>query len=257
MAENPNQPRKYDAVLGSQPPSSSAVLGGLDGVKRRLASPSEQQRIAALSEALHYGVTGLELVIQALESSSGQVQQRAFGLLHQHRTEPRVKQVLEKYPPLHSAVGVDYTRLRDLLAAQKWQEGDSETLAVMLKASHQQKNGWLGVEDIKQFPCIDLHTINRLWVWYSSGRFGFSVQKRIWQSVGGNPNASWETYCRFGERVGWRVRNRWLDEWNLTYTLAAPIGHLPALGEDRARITVHLRGVGDVLFSRLEACQPT
>lgn len=127
----------------------------------------------------------------------------------------------------------------------------------MLKVCNQEENGWLRVEDIKQFPCIDLHTINRLWVWYSSGRFGFSIQKRIWQSVGGKSNTSWETYCPEGECVGWRVRNRWLDEWNLTYTLGAPIRHLPALGEDRSRITVHLRGVGDALFCRLDACQPS
>src|SRR5919199_219447 len=252
MADNPNQPRKYDAVLGGQAPSSRAILGGMEGVKRRLASPNEQQRIAALSEALKYGDARLDLVIQALQDSSKQVYQKACWLLHQQRTELRVERVLQEYPALISAFGVDYTRLRDLLAAQKWQAGDHETLAVMLKACHQEENGWLRVEDIKEFPCTDLHTINRLWAWYSSGRFGFSIQKRIWQNVGGKPNASWETYCLFGECVGWRVRNRWLNEPNLTYTLDAPMGHLPVLGEDRARITLHLlRGVGDALFSRL------
>lgn len=34
---------------------------------------------------------------------------------------------------LISAVGVDYTRLRDLLANGQWQEADRETSAVMLK----------------------------------------------------------------------------------------------------------------------------
>jgi hypothetical protein len=53
--------------------------------------------------------------------------------------------------------------MRDLLAAQKWQEADHETLAVMLQVCHQEENGWLDVEDIKEFPCTDLHTINRLW----------------------------------------------------------------------------------------------
>ncbi|HAA31024.1 MAG TPA: hypothetical protein DCE56_29105 [Cyanobacteria bacterium UBA8553] len=40
MPENPSQPRKYDAVLGSQVsvPSRAAVLGGLEAVKLRLAS---------------------------------------------------------------------------------------------------------------------------------------------------------------------------------------------------------------------------
>lgn len=194
MTDNFNQPREDDAVKGGQTPApeGSAVLGGLEGVKRRLSS---------------------------------------------------------------SVKNVDYTRLRDLLAAEKWKEADRETLALMLIVCNQQKNGWLDVEGINRFPCIDLRTIDQLWVNHSNGRFGFSVQKQIWRSVGGKLNADWETYCRFGERVGWRIRNRWLDEWNLTYTLGAPIGHLPALGEDRLRITVHLRAVGDALFSQLDACK--
>ncbi len=56
----------------------------------------------------------------------------------------------------------------------------------MLKACHQEKNTWLRIQDIQLFPCIDLRTIDQLWVRYSNGRFGFSVQKRIWQSVGEN-----------------------------------------------------------------------
>jgi WD40 repeat protein len=57
MINNPNQPRPYDAVLGNQnpPPVDAVVLGGLKGVKRRLATESVEQRIAALKEALKYG----------------------------------------------------------------------------------------------------------------------------------------------------------------------------------------------------------
>ncbi len=41
MAENPNQPREYDAVKGGQAPApvSGVVLGGLEGVKKRLSNP--------------------------------------------------------------------------------------------------------------------------------------------------------------------------------------------------------------------------
>ena len=68
MTENPHQPKEYDAILGVQatPPMSGAVLGGLQGVKQRLASPSVAQRVAALKEALKYGQAGLDLVIHLL-----------------------------------------------------------------------------------------------------------------------------------------------------------------------------------------------
>ncbi len=41
--------------------------------------------------------------------------------------------------------------------------------------------------------CEDLRTIDQLWVKYSNGRFGFSVQKRIWHSIGGNKYADYKT----------------------------------------------------------------
>jgi hypothetical protein len=67
MTHNPNQPIEFDAVLGGQAlaPDGIAVLRGLEGVKRRLASATVEQRIAALKEALKYGTPGVDLVIHA------------------------------------------------------------------------------------------------------------------------------------------------------------------------------------------------
>ncbi|MBW4600116.1 MAG: GUN4 domain-containing protein [Calothrix sp. FI2-JRJ7] len=31
--------------------------------------------------------------------------------------------------------------------------------------------------------CQDVYTIDSLWVKYSGGRFGFSIQKQIWESL--------------------------------------------------------------------------
>lgn len=100
MNNNLDRPRNYDAVLGGQapPPVEGAVLGGLEGVKSRLASPFVKGRVAALSDALNYGEAGLNLVIQALKNSSKQVQRSAYLLLR-HRLEPQVKQALQQYKP--------------------------------------------------------------------------------------------------------------------------------------------------------------
>lgn len=120
--------------------------------------------------------------------------------------------------------GVDYTRLRDLLAAGQWKQADEETLALMLKAAGREKEGWLDYTSIENFPCIDLRTIDQLWVEYSRGRFGFSVQKGIWESVS-------RDYEMFGNAIGWRKENKnveWLNYDNLTFNLDAPYGHLPA-----------------------------
>ena len=98
MPDHPNQPQEFDAVLGGETPilSDSAILGGIEGVKRRLASAIEEQRIAALSEALKYGKAGLDLVIRALQDESEQLETTAYLLLRE-RTELKVKWALRDY----------------------------------------------------------------------------------------------------------------------------------------------------------------
>ncbi len=100
MTENQNKPREYDAVLGgqSQVPLGAAVLGGIPGVKSRLASPIVQVKIAALSEALKYGDAGLDLIIAALQDESMPMKFAAYSLL-KDRDEPNIKQQLQKYFP--------------------------------------------------------------------------------------------------------------------------------------------------------------
>ena len=128
---------------------------------------------------------------------------------------------LESFDDLRSDVGVDYRKLRELLAAEKWSEADRETLAVMLKAAQTQED-WLDQPDIYTFPCNDLRIIDTLWVKYSKGIFGFSVQKRIWQELGSK--VDYETNCHLGDRVGWRKNSKWGQDYDRLIC-----GHLPSV----------------------------
>ena len=100
MIENQNQPREYDAVKGGESPVplGAAVLGGIPGVKSRLASPIVEVRIAALSEAIKYGKTGLDLIIGALQDQSMAVKLAAYWLLRGIH-QPSLKQQFQKYLP--------------------------------------------------------------------------------------------------------------------------------------------------------------
>ncbi|NEN90847.1 MAG: GUN4 domain-containing protein [Okeania sp. SIO3H1] len=132
---------------------------------------------------------------------------------------------------LLSDKNVDYTKLRDFLAHGEWKVADMETARCMLKVAGRQKQGSLDVEDIDNFPCTDLRTIDQLWVKYSDGKFGFSVQKKIYQSVGGTKEYNREVWEKFGEQVGWRKGDEWLsyDELNWTRdTLSHYTAHLPS-----------------------------
>jgi hypothetical protein len=120
---------------------------------------------------------------------------------------------------LVSSRGLNYTKLRDLLAQGKWKEADEETSDLVLIVSNRQKDRWLRTEDVKNLSCEDLATMDRLWVAYSQGKFGFSVQREIYRSLGGTKNFNENVWNNFIDRVGWRG--------DITFDLKAPGGHLP------------------------------
>ena len=124
---------------------------------------------------------------------------------------------------LASERGIDYTHLRSLLLAGNWKEADRQTYKIMLQISQREEKGWLDNDSILDLPCQDVRTIDALWLKYSNGRFGFSVQKQIWQEI----NES--TLVAFGARVGWRVNGNWLIDYHsdFNFSLDAPAGHLP------------------------------
>ncbi|MCP9293166.1 MAG: serine/threonine-protein kinase [Planktothrix agardhii LY1] len=129
---------------------------------------------------------------------------------------------------LKPSKGVNYHQLEQLLKAGQWKEADEETAKKMCEVARRTKERYLRPKDIDNFPCEDLRTIDQLWVKYSNGRFGFSVQKRIYQSLGGTRSYDEKVWDAFGDQVGWRVRGScWLYSDDLKFNLTAPVGHLP------------------------------
>jgi hypothetical protein len=121
-----------------------------------------------------------------------------------------------------------YKALLNYLANGRWREADEETSNVMVEVAGQKDRGYLDIEDIKKFPCEDLQIIDQLWVKFSGGHFGFSVQKQIYVETGNKPDGQYyeKGYERFGDRVGWR------GERGLEITTDFPNGFAsPALAE--------------------------
>lgn len=242
MTKNISQSPPNQSVSGKQSLSSGiGCLSELEKVKLHLLSESDETRIAVLSQALQSGKPGKEWVFQIVKTEAGPVQWAAYELLWNSTTDESARHKLLPYLPLRSDVGVDYTRLRSLLAAGQWQEADEETRKVMIQAARREKEGLLDREASEIFPSTDLHTINQLWEKFSKGRFGFSVQKRIWESIVGNSVADMamsqqrhldshfkEHIEQFGDRIGWSVKGNWLHFRDLTFDSCAPEGHLPS-----------------------------
>lgn len=169
------------------------------------------------------------------------------------------------FPSFQSAKEVDYRGLEDSLKQQQWNVADQITRYVMLGVANRLQDGWLQKEAIDNFPCEILRIIDWLWVQYSKDRFGFSVQKKIYQSLGGTRMYNEKVWNSFGDKVGWRRGLPLMKEWiyyrDVTFDLKAPKGHLPI---DLLRYYFfNGRGVGrkeisetvGFLFSRIENCQ--
>ncbi|MEG4252485.1 GUN4 domain-containing protein [Microcoleus sp. Pol10D4] len=151
-----------------------------------------------------------------------------------------------------NSYGCDYRRLRDLLAEGKWREADEETNNMILRVTN-----YNSVEDFatpitaKHTPCEDICTIDRLWLKYSNGRFGLSVQRRILLGIRedaifillrlpserkGNyyeeMKKEMELESNFNNLIEWYAPyddgSSGLKSYNdITFSIQAPYGHLP------------------------------
>ncbi len=120
-----------------------------------------------------------------------------------------------------------YEQLENYLKNGQWQKADRETYRLMTLAMGKEEDQLLDSEDFLNFPCEDLRTINQLWLKYSNGKFGFSVQKEIYESLGGTREYNYETWKNFCNSVGWRKGEKWLSYNQLTFNLNALKAHLP------------------------------
>jgi len=135
------------------------------------------------------------------------------------RLEEKISVMPDRSPAI-SEVGLDYRQLTKLLETGKWRKADEHTWEILLQISLREEEGWLNAADIENLPCTDLGTIDRLWQHYSSGRFGWSVQRQIWENSGSK-------YTELCDRVGWRVKDKWKYYDELSFSENAPPGHLP------------------------------
>lgn len=127
-------------------------------------------------------------------------------------------------PALASAMGIDYTALRDMMASGDFKAADAETRRLLIEIAGEaaRKRGWIYFAEVKRMPEDDMNTVENLWQHYSKGKFGFVAQRKIWRQ-------SRSEFAKFAEEVSWftdKWKNRnWPDEF--IYDLTAPVGHLP------------------------------
>jgi len=134
-------------------------------------------------------------------------------------------------PELKSSVGFDFVPLLTALKAQDFLEADQLTRdgIITLAGEAAVKRGYVYFSEAPKLPKDDMATLERLWLTYSEGKFGYSVQAKIF-----NTKKVDRILERMYERIGWSKPDggllRWLpDKGNeFIYDLEkAPKGHLP------------------------------
>lgn len=203
----------------------------------RFQAASEKNQLSMIPEIASYGELGLDFLINYLRSnqlsSANLVKGKVYQTLYQLKT-PKTQEFLQNHfprgiVPLESDRSIDYRLLQQLLADGDFQTADSLTRQKLCELAGEAavRRKWLYFTEVEQFPSTDLHTINSLWWVHSEGKFGFSVQRKIWLSVG-------EDFPKLWPKINWKNGNNWTQYPNeFIWDLSAPVGHLPLLNQLR------------------------
>ena len=195
----------------------------------QLESPKNQLKL--IPQIAATGESGRKFLMEFLSSRLSEpidlIIGKAYQILYQADT-PETQQFLQTYfptgvVPLNSSRNIDYQPLQQLLAQQDFQGADILTLQKLCELAGEAAitRKWLYFTEVDNFPSTDLSTLDQLWLIYSEGKFGFSVQRQIWLSLGKDFSQLWY-------QIGWKSENNWTRyPKEFTWDLSAPRGHLP------------------------------
>ena len=129
-----------------------------------------------------------------------------------------------------------YDRLFEFLVAGQWKAADQQTWELIKQVAVKDGNyGGISFSELESLSCSDLRTIDNLWFEHSQGHFGLKVQKQIYETLAGKQlYADKIIFQSFALHVGWKTDTDSTDREHkkyseLTFSLKAPKGHLPAL----------------------------
>jgi hypothetical protein len=218
--------------------SGSSVSKSLaaDQLLERFLSGSPRQRRSLVANVQLRLAELLPLIEDRLDGFDATADDWASGWLLQllASADPtRRDALLERYPSgwlaTASAAGLDYGPLQRHLLLQEYEQADRLTSEALrqLAGPDAVRRAYVYYSEVAAMPAADLESLDRLWVVYSRGRFGFSVQGRLLASCDGQ----WE---RLWPKVGWKADGIWTRyPRSFTWSVEAPEGHLPLVNQLR------------------------
>ncbi|WP_323254504.1 GUN4 domain-containing protein [Spirulina sp. CCNP1310] len=221
-----------NAVLNNDP----QLAPGGDYRQLPFEAPFRPQRHRGdLLYATPASVHGLYVSLRPTNEQPQQIQ-IVHALRSGEYVRSRVGTCQSEVPEMDRLVDEQLRRLQARLEAQDWAEADLITRRLLAPGSTPNppfNTVLLSPEQIR--------TIDQLWHRASNGRFGLSVQLRVWQQMrAAHPRNSEAAVNGLRDRLGWQLKtpraeedfisSDWLNESELTYSLTAPVGHLPWVG---------------------------
>ena len=195
-----------------------------------------RQRQRLLNAVLDQGRQLVALIPTALQAYDPEGDDWAAGSLIQllmAHAGPTQAEFLLRHPQgwfaAPSAMGQDHQPLQQALATEAFEEADRITMASLRRMAGPAAvdRGYVFFSEVAALATTDLDTIDRLWVAYSRGRYGFSVQRRLLKACGGRWQQLWP-------RLGWKQDGVWTRYPNqFTWRHAAPEGHMPLVNQLR------------------------
>ena len=218
----------------------------LDTLKEKFIKTSDKNKLPLIEKIVAEGEEGSQFLREYLDSNKEKINPvigTIFLNLKNSDSQENSNFVEKSYPHgivnLESEKNIDYQELQRLLIEQKFQEADALTRVKLCELAGETAvaRKWVYFTEIEKFPVADLVTIDLLWQVYSQGKFGYTIQRQMWLSLGKN-------YTQLWTKLKWKTGNKWTKyPQGFIWDLTAPMGHLP--------LSNQLRGVRviDALFA--------
>jgi hypothetical protein len=219
----------------SGPPVTPSLAA--DQLLERFLSGSPRQRRSLLPQLEGRAGELIPLIPASLDRLDATGDDWAAGCLLQllmHRGDEAARTALQsRYPDgwlaTPSAAGIEYAPLQRALLHSRFEEADRLTSVHLrqLAGADAERRGYVYYSEVARMPGVDLENLDRLWLVYSRGRFGFSVQGRLLRACGGQWEQLWP-------RLGWKNNSVWTRyPGSFTWSLEAPDGHMPLVNQLR------------------------
>jgi hypothetical protein len=218
----------------SGPPVTNTVSA--EQLLERFLQASARQRRSLLNQVLQRADELRPLIPDQLDQWDATGDDWACGTLIQlllAEDDALAQGFRQRFPEgwlaITSASGINYAPLQLALMEQRYEEADRLTSEHLrqLAGADAVNRGYVYYSEVPPIPSVDLESIDRLWVVFSQGRFGFSVQIKLLRSLSGRWDQLWP-------RLGWKQGGVWTRYPSaFTWSLEAPEGHLPLVNQLR------------------------